>query len=970
MKFSKRVLSLLLLVTFVVANTVMPAFAAGFSDVEETSKYSKAITTLNTLGVINGYEDGTFKPDNNVTRAEFTAMLLRAKGVGDMGDTSLENPPYPDVVDPDVSWAIANIRTAQSMGIVNGYEDGTFRPSNNVLYEEALKMIVCALGYANYSPEGTEWYTKYLTSATKLGILKGVEGSVSVPATRANIAQMLYNCLEIDVAEDNESSGKTWLQDSLKLTQKTGIIYSNKVTSLTSPNINLRSNEILIKDLETGTTDKYTTSNAASYGDLIGRKVQYYYEYDRSAGANVLSSLSEANNSTFEINAKDLEPSTSTSSSIKYYKDGGGKEQSVNVSADSLVIYNDKLYGSTATASTYARYFASEGLPTIGSLKLLDNDYDGTYDIVFVDDYDVYVVDTASTSTYTVTDKILKDNNGNARSIVLDPNEDDNLYFVDTNGTEVGFSSISKGATISVKKSNASNGGDVITTVVVNKSNAKGKVSGLVSGESITVGGTTYKYSSAAPWIDGSGSLAEPQMGDSATFYLDLNGDVVAYDKSTSTDSNQKYGYLIKGNVSSKNMEDTLYLTILSSGSGSTRYTCDKNTKINGSTYADANALLSELISCAALQAENIEKENENAASQVVKFTLKSDNTVDEIVTAQKGANVSSIESDKLVMSEDFTTGSDNKPSTKYTSSTGLTSTSGKVAKLSGATMFYVPKDRSDEDDFKILYTSDLKSGSTYHVEVFDMLTTNMPKVIVFYNMTTAVGEVNYATPVFVVTEGYGNEHETGYAKNGSNGTMYKLCGYEINTSGSLSETHYWIADDSASLAESLKVGDVVRLGKDSKGFSTLKERDILYGVNVDRDTVISLNDISNFSAPYDSAVGSSVAGQYYIVDDDNDTSASKWSNDDSTTKFVWGTVTAYAEGTALVSDGKQERTYESSRLSGAKVLILDNAASGIQVKEETAGVGGVFEENLDNVFMYVYGNNVRLVIVRAKNVN
>ena len=136
MKFSKRILTLLLLVTFVVANTVMPAVnAAGFSDVAEDSKYAKAITTLNTLGVINGYEDATFKPDNNVTRAEFTAMLLRAKGVGNMGDTSLENPPYPDVVDPDVSWAIGNIRTAKNMGIINGYEDGTFRPSNNVLYE-------------------------------------------------------------------------------------------------------------------------------------------------------------------------------------------------------------------------------------------------------------------------------------------------------------------------------------------------------------------------------------------------------------------------------------------------------------------------------------------------------------------------------------------------------------------------------------------------------------------------------------------------------------------------------------------------------------------------------------------------------------------------------------------------------------------------------------------------------------------
>ena len=962
MKFSKRILTLLLLVTFVVANTVMPAVnAAGFSDVAEDSKYAKAITTLNTLGVINGYEDATFKPDNNVTRAEFTAMLLRAKGVGNMGDTSLENPPYPDVVDPDVSWAIGNIRTAKNMGIINGYEDGTFRPSNNVLYEEALKMIVCALGYGNYSPEGVEWYTKYLTTATKLGIIKGVEGSVGVAATRANIAQMLYNCLEINVAEDNESSGKTWLQNNLNLTQKTGIISSNKVTSLTAPNINLRSNEILIKDLETGTTDKYMIDSIDKYKDMLGLKVQYYFEYSREAGANVLSSMNTMTNSTLEIDAADLEPSTTTSTSIKYYKDGKGREQSANISDTSLVIYNEKLYGSNEVSSSFARYFVTDGLPTVGSLKLLDNNSDGVYDIVFVNDYEVYVVDTASTSTYTITDKVLKDASGNARSIVLNPNEDDNLRFVDTNGAEQSFSSITKGSTISVKKSSASNGGDVLTTVVINKNSAKGKVTGIINGESITIGGTTYEYSSAAPWMNG-GAVAEPSMGDSATFYLDLNGKVVAYDKSTSTDSNQKYGYIIKGNITTSNMEDVLYLTILTSNKTRTPYKCDKNTKLNGKPYSDANDLLFALQSTASLQAQGIEKENENLASQLVKFTLKSDNTVDEIVTAQVGANISNVESDKLVMSGDFVVANN----TIYSYSSGLTATNGKVAKLSGATMFYVPKDRSSSDDFKVLSTSDLKSGSNYHVEIFDMLTTNMPKVIVFYNMTTSFGEVNYSTPVFVVTKGYG-EHQTGYTSNGSEGTMYKLCGYEVSTRGSLNETHYWIADDCSSLAENLKVGDVVRLGKDGKGFSTLKERDILYGVDVNRDDVIRLNDIANFSAPYDTAVGYGAgSGQYYIVDDDNDTSASKLTSVDSTTKFVWGDVTAYAEGTALVSDGVVEHTYESSRLSGAKVLVLQQTASGTQVVQETVGPDGVLGDLPSDVFLYVYEHNVKLVIVRS----
>lgn len=987
MKLSNRVLSVLLLVVFVLTSTVLtPAFAAGFSDVAETDKYSKAVTTLNTLGIINGYEDGTFKPENNVTRAEFTAMLLRAKGVGDMGSTSLEDPPYPDVVSSDVSWAIGNIRTAKSMGIVNGYEDGTFRPSNNVLYEEALKMIVCALGYANYSPEGAEWYTKYLTSATKLGIIKGVEGSVGVPATRAIIAQMLYNCLEVNVAEDNESSGKTLLDKNLNLTKKTGIIASNKVTSLTAPNINLRDNEILITDCETNTTSKYIVDSMDKYKDMLGVKVQYYFEYSREAGANLLSSASVMSDASIEIKAGDLEPSTSTGSTLKYYKDGQGREQSVNISDNSIVIYNEKLYGATTAASTFARYFAAKGLPTIGSVKLMDNDSDGTYDIIFVNEYDVYVVDTASSSTYTVTDKILKDASNNNRSIVLNPNEDDNLYFVDTKGAELSFSSITKGSTISVKKSNPSNGGDVLTTVVINKTNAKGKVSGIVSGESITIGSVTYKFSDAAPWMSGRSSLlAEPKMGDSATFYLDLNGDVVAYDKSTTSDTNQNYGYIISASVVTNNMEDTLRLRILTKDKQRKFYDCDKNSKLNGSTISDANTYLNTLKASATLQAENVEKENagaSSAASQVIKFTVRNGNIIDEIITAEQGAPVNSIETDKLIMSPSFVTTADRETSTKgtsYNSSNGLTANDGskKNVRLSGAIMFYVPKDRSSSDDFTIVSTSDLKTGRKYNVEVFDLTTANVPKVIVFYNLSKTVGEVTYSTPLFVV-------ETVSQEDNGSNGIMYKIEGKQVTPAGKLEENKsFWGSEESEALFATLKKGDVIRLGKDSKGFSTLKERDILYGMNIDRDKVIRINDPDVIKGE-DSSITNEVigsvgyaagSGRYYIVDDDNNYSLPGKINDSSSmTKFLWGDVYDYVEDATVIldkpaggaePDEETKHTYTKSELTDACVLIYEKTGSNINILHEEAGYESVLGDKPSDVFVYVYGGKVRLIIVR-----
>ena len=246
MKMSKRILSLLLVTVFILTTTFATTVSAAvFSDVPDTESYAAAVNRLNTLGIINGYEDGTFKPLNNVTRAEFTAMLLRTRGMGDIGSMELTDPPYPDVVSDDVSWAIGNIRTAKNLGIINGYEDGTFRPSNDVLLEEAVKMVVCAIGYADYSPEGVEWYTKYMTTATSIGLLKSVDGVLGTPATRLCIAQILSNLLDVNVANNNQATGDSALKE-LGYTEKKGLIASNADTSLVSPDIDLRDNEIYI----------------------------------------------------------------------------------------------------------------------------------------------------------------------------------------------------------------------------------------------------------------------------------------------------------------------------------------------------------------------------------------------------------------------------------------------------------------------------------------------------------------------------------------------------------------------------------------------------------------------------------------------------------------------------------------------------------------------------------------------------
>jgi len=113
-------------------------FSTSFSDVSATAWYATAVKTLASIGVINGYTDGTFRPNNNVTRAEFVTMLVNLTGATGS-----------DVSFSDVSakhWARNAIAAASANGWVNGYTDGTFRPGNNITRAEAVVVMNRVLG--------------------------------------------------------------------------------------------------------------------------------------------------------------------------------------------------------------------------------------------------------------------------------------------------------------------------------------------------------------------------------------------------------------------------------------------------------------------------------------------------------------------------------------------------------------------------------------------------------------------------------------------------------------------------------------------------------------------------------------------------------------------------------------------------------------------------------------------------------
>lgn len=104
-----------------------------FSDVAADQWYNNAISTLTNAGILDGYEDGTFRPNGNITRAEFATIAVRFFDLTYEGEDL-----FPDIAN---HWAREYINQAASAGFVNGYEDGTFRPDNPITRAEAVTMV-------------------------------------------------------------------------------------------------------------------------------------------------------------------------------------------------------------------------------------------------------------------------------------------------------------------------------------------------------------------------------------------------------------------------------------------------------------------------------------------------------------------------------------------------------------------------------------------------------------------------------------------------------------------------------------------------------------------------------------------------------------------------------------------------------------------------------------------------------------
>ena len=175
---------------------------ARFSDVGESNQYYEAIKFLSEKEIINGYDDGTFKPDQPVNRVEALKFIL--KGISAAIETG--NLPFTDVSLSE--WYSGFLYTAYKREIVNGNPDGTFRPTDTVNKAEFFKILLNGLNvdiaptvdsapYADVSV--SDWFAPYIAYAKEIKIIdpNAVNIDPSRGMTRGEVAEAMYKLMKL-----------------------------------------------------------------------------------------------------------------------------------------------------------------------------------------------------------------------------------------------------------------------------------------------------------------------------------------------------------------------------------------------------------------------------------------------------------------------------------------------------------------------------------------------------------------------------------------------------------------------------------------------------------------------------------------------------------------------------------------------------------------------------------------------------
>lgn len=815
----KKLISVLTAAVMSISIMCQASVFAAFSDVSDDHAYKNAITTLSKLSVIDGYDDGTFKPDGQITRAEFTKLIVFMLGYQDLAYEATE------FTDVDAShWAKNYIQTAYKLGIISGMGDGTFAPDANVTYEQALKMVVCTLGYEDFAnnlrtnPEN--WSEGYIKQANALSLTKKVSSNgYTENATRGMIAQVLFNALEVQLYENNGQgftpTDKTLMGDYLKVTKLKGTLVGVEDFLTEDCKETLNESEMAVLPATGDELIKIDfanyTENTSDITKYLGNTITIFYRELTSGDDKELVIIDDETTKNSEVTLTYEDLNTFSGTSLKYY-DAAGKSKSFKLKESELTVrYNGKLLQENETVilksgeSAVSRAEALEkwltadsGYTIYGDVKLTDNGNDGTVDMIQINNYEIMVAYAApSSSDYRITDKLVT---GNA--LVLDPQAADYTYTITKDGAEIPVTSIAANDVILYT---TSLDGSYYTLLVSNKT-VKGSISSISSSaDKMTINGTSYNVSEKCTKYINDKEGKTLKTGVSGTFYLDSFGTAIfGVLEQTAV---MPYAYITNAYIDREEGGKT-YITAYAptvSASSAESYPVKNKVKLNGSTIKSEN-LISELASSASYanadddsniygssNPENIEY------SQPARVTISNGEVTQIVTLTTDEVKAQNDDNEQLFLGKALASYDYSSNSFKQGSATAFSVNSSTV-------VIYVPQNRENREKFaKKTPSSAFTSGESYYVEAYDISSSKIAGLVLVYGSEGTLTQVKRDTDFSIVA----SLPESTYS-DVKDGTVLS---FDVFTGSNSTKT--WNTYDTDEFAD-VEVGDVIQFAYDS----------------------------------------------------------------------------------------------------------------------------------------------------------
>ena len=489
MSFGMRIVaSVLVFVLFVSCLGVMAEDIYTESDLSDFKENVRFLTAFDLVDS-KGREAAT-----TVKRADFAEIMIKYLGY--------DNMIYDGELFSDVADRKSAVYTMVQLGLINGYPDGSFRPDDNVMYEEVVKVLVTALGYHMKAEAEGGYPHGYLMCASTTKLTEDTDGGLGSILTYFDFVQMLVNGMSVDLMEQSISSdnvtytvtpGNTWLKQRFMAEKRRGIVTGTKGVDLNEQS----------KTWETTiTVDNVIYKIEEDCEHLVGCYVEFYPDNE-----NYIRYIKELDNTKFVFTAEEIQ--SYSDKTYEVYDIAANKERKYTLASDAYVVFN----GSSAESLTI-----EDMIPKYGTVTLINNDKESAFDVVIIESYDIYVVKNVDAE-----DKRIYYENSDGE--FLDFAKAERLSIADSTGKEILFEKIPASAVLRVSFSKDG----TAAKIIISQSRVNGTVTKIVSDgadSSVFIDDVPYKIAQTVF------PLEKCKIGMSGTFRLDSEGLIVKFEES------------------------------------------------------------------------------------------------------------------------------------------------------------------------------------------------------------------------------------------------------------------------------------------------------------------------------------------------------------------------------------------------------------------------------------------------------